>query len=265
MNSPISRIGGKLLLRKDILSRFPHEPFDRYVEPFGGAGWILFASNCHAPLEVFNDFDGELINLYRCMKYHRRALQEEIRWILNSRELFEDAKAQQDCRGFTDIQRAAQYYLLIKLSYGSDVRTYGGAKKNLTKAREYLTAVQQRLDSVRIEHKDFGAIIRQYDSPCTLFYLDPPYLGTENYYSGGFGAEDHDRLRDMLGSIKGRFILSYNDHPEIRRRYECFRIDPVIRSSNMTGRYQDAEHRYQELLIMNYEGESFPAAFCGDK
>ena len=91
MDSPISRIGGKKLLRNEIIKRFPTEPPDRYIEVFGGAAWVLFAADRHAPMEVYNDIDGELVNLFRCMKYHRGELQKEIRWILNSREQFFDA------------------------------------------------------------------------------------------------------------------------------------------------------------------------------
>lgn len=241
-----------MLLRKEILKRFPDDQPGRYIEPFGGAGWVLFASDCHAPLEVFNDFDGELINLFRCMKHHRSELQKEIRWLVNARESFEDCKAQQTCRGFTDIQRAAQYYTLIKLSYGSDVRTYGGTKKNLTKARDYLAAVQQRLESVRIEHKDFEALIKQYDRKDALFYLDPPYHGTEKYYDEGFNEDDHRRLKGCLSKLGGRFILSYNDDTFVRELYADYHIEEISRANNMAARHAEADHSYRELIIRNY-------------
>ncbi|OYP53089.1 DNA methylase, partial [Lachnotalea glycerini] len=74
MNSYISWIGGKKSLRKKILEQFPNsEEYDRYIEVFGGAGWILFSKERHAAMEVFNDINGELINLYRCIKYHCEA------------------------------------------------------------------------------------------------------------------------------------------------------------------------------------------------
>lgn len=92
MESFIPRIGGKRLLRKDILARFPTEIL-RYIEPFGGAGWLLFSRERHAPEEIFNDTDGELINLFRCVKHHCAELQRQMAWLLNSRELFEDALA----------------------------------------------------------------------------------------------------------------------------------------------------------------------------
>ena len=76
MNSYIPWVGGKRILRKRIIEEFPSE-FDRYIEVFGGAGWVLFGKDKHAPFEVFNDIDGDLINLYRCIKYHAPALAAE--------------------------------------------------------------------------------------------------------------------------------------------------------------------------------------------
>ena len=82
MNSFIAWIGGKRLLRKAIIERFPEEGFDRYIEVFGGAGWVLFGKEVGKELEVFNDADSNLINLYRCIKYHCEELQKELNWLL---------------------------------------------------------------------------------------------------------------------------------------------------------------------------------------
>ena len=88
MNSFIAWIGGKRLLRKEIINRFPKEGFSRYIEVFGGAGWVLFAKEAGKELEVFNDIDSNLINLYRCIKYHCSELQKELDYFLISREEF---------------------------------------------------------------------------------------------------------------------------------------------------------------------------------
>lgn len=252
MNSFISRIGGKKLLSKKIIQRFP-DPFpDRYIEVFGGAGWVLFALQQLASLEVFNDVDGQLINLFRCVKYHCSALQEEIQWALNSRELFTDYKEQQGCRGFTDIQRAARYFLLIKESYGSDIRSFGCSKRNITGAAEYLSEIQKRLQRTVIENKDFESLIKTYDRPGALFYLDPPYHGTEKYYSASFNEEDHRRLNTALKGIKGKFLLSYNDDNFIRDLYDGFKIEPISRKNNLSLRREDIDKNFNELIITNY-------------
>lgn len=83
MNSFISWIGGKKALRGKILEAFPEEGYERYIEVFGGAGWVLFASDKHAPLEVYNDMDGNLVNLFRCVKYHPDALKQELNFFVN--------------------------------------------------------------------------------------------------------------------------------------------------------------------------------------
>lgn len=249
MNSPITRIGGKKLLRKTICERFPAEgTFDRYIEVFGGAGWVLFYKERHAKLEVYNDADGGLVNLMRCIKYHAGELQRELDGYCNAREFFEDASAQLDTRGLTDIQRAARYFLRMKISFGADGRTYGCNAKNLSNAVEYLTDVQRRLMStpVVIEHKDFENLIKVYDRPKALFYCDPPYHSTEKYYDVQFTEKDHIRLRDMLAAIKGNFLLSYNDDEFIRGLYKDFKIEAVERQNNISS------GRFKELIITNY-------------
>ena len=76
MNSLIGWIGGKKLLRKGILARFPAD-YVRYIEVFGGAGWVLFGREPDGRMEVFNDRNGDLINLWRCVKYHPNAVRQE--------------------------------------------------------------------------------------------------------------------------------------------------------------------------------------------
>lgn len=247
MNSPITRIGGKKLLRKTICERFPGE-FDRYIEVFGGAGWVLFYKDRHAKLEVYNDADGELVNLMRCIKYHAGELQRELNGYCNAREFFEDISAQIDMRGLTDIQRAARYFMRMKLSFGADSRTYGCNTKNLSNAIEYLTDVQHRLlsTSVVIEHKDFENLIKVYDRPKALFYCDPPYHTTEKYYNVQFTESVHIRLRDTLSAIKGKFLLSYNDDDFVRELYKDFNIAAVERNNNLS------VGRFKELIITNY-------------
>ncbi|EYE88249.1 DNA methylase [Fervidicella metallireducens AeB] len=251
MNSFIPWIGGKRLLRKTIVSMFP-EDFDRYIEVFGGAGWVLFAKDKHADLEVYNDAEGELVNLFRCVKYHAGEVQKELDNTLNAREFFEDYKQQLGTRGLTDIQRAARYFMLIKTSYGADKRTFGCIKKNLTNSIEYLKDIKERLNNVVIENKDFENLIKVYDRPKALFYLDPPYHGTEKYYNTGFNEKDHERLKECLKAIKGRFILSYNDDEYIRELYKEFNITEIDRRNSLVERYADKDKNYKELIIKNF-------------
>ncbi len=246
MDSFISWVGGKKALRKIILEQFPAE-YGRYIEVFGGAGWILFAKERRVKLEVYNDMDGRLVNLFRCVKYHPEALQKELDWILNSREQFFDAR--EEARGLTDIQRAARFFVLIKESFGTDCRSFGVRAKDLAKAADYLKEVSKRLRMVVIEHLDFERILKTYDRPDALFYLDPPYFHAEKYYASGFGKEDHARLHDALGRVKGRFILSYNDCEEARDLYKDYNIIVTSRSDSLASK--SVSRRYNELIIKN--------------
>ena len=113
----------------------------------------------------------------------------------------------------------------------------------------------RRLQKVVIENKDFEKLVRQYDRPVSFFYCDPPYFATENYYKDvGFTAKDHIRLRDALLDIKGRFLVSYNDCPEIREIWKKpnIKIEEISRLNNLAQRY-DGGCQYAELLISNYD------------
>ena len=249
MNSFISWIGGKKLLRKAVIERFPEDDFSRYIEVFGGAGWVLFGKEQGKELEVFNDADSNLINLYRCIKYHREELQKELNWLSISREQFFDSKSQLEASGLTDIQRAARFFHIIKVSFGSDRRSFGTSKKNLARSIEYLEEVQERLRDVVIEHKDFEDLIRVYDRAGALFYADPPYHDTEKYYDALFSYDDHIRLKAVLDGIKGRFILSYNDDKFIRELYKEYHIESISRNCGLN---KGVAVRFNEVIIRNY-------------
>jgi DNA adenine methylase len=252
MNSFISWVGGKKLLRKEIINRFPTDTFDRYIEVFGGAAWVLFGKDRHANMEVYNDANSELVNLFRCVKYHCEELQRELGGYLNSRELFDDIRLQKATRGLTDIQRAARFYLIIKMSYGSDARSFSCSATRLEPTIEYLTAIKQRLSNVVIECKDFENLIQVYDRPTALFYCDPPYHGTESHYIERFIEADHVRLRDVLSHAQGRFILSYNDDEYIRSLYAGYGIDEVTRPYGLSHKDDKQKKICKELIIRNY-------------
>ena len=200
-------------------------------------------------MEVFNDADGSLINIYRCIKYHPEAVAAELALLPDSREVFFDSAAQTDCRGLTDIQRAARSLYLIKMSFGCDRRTFATAPKIAGNISASFAPVQERLRKVIIEHLDFEQLIRTYDRPNALFYCDPPYMGTEKYYQAAFSTADHERLARVLHNIRGRFLLSYNDCEAVRKLYEDCEITPLVRRNNLPS---VSTGEFHEVLISNY-------------
>lgn len=252
MNSFIGWVGGKSRLKKRIIPLIP-EDTERYIEVFGGAGWVMFGKEQNQKqMEVFNDIDGNLINLYRQIKYNCEELQKAIDW-LQSRELFNEYRFQIENQfELTDLQRAARYLYIIKNSFGSTKSSFATAPKGVYNLIDRLTKYQQRLSKVIIENRDFEQLITTYDRTKALFYLDPPYVDTEKYYSAtNFTKADHKRLNEILKTIKGRFILSYNDCNFIRELYKGFNIIEINRK-NLLSSNTDNRGNFKEIIITNF-------------
>lgn len=257
MNSFISWIGGKKLLRDDILARLPPE-YDKYIEVFGGAGWVLFRKPQGKEMEVYNDFNSNLVNLFRCVRDKPNKLKYKLRYVLNSREDFDWIATLHKKKlfpRFRDIDRAAKFYQLIRYSYASGLDSFGCQPHSMWADFPQIDMASMRLQKVLIENRDFEKLIKQYDSTGSFFYCDPPYFATENYYKDvGFKTADHIRLHDTLMGIKGKFLVSYNDCPEIREIWNQsdIRIEEISRLNNLAQRYEGG-CQYAELLISNYD------------
>lgn len=254
MRSFIGWIGGKSHLKNQIISLIPGD-CDRYIEVCGGAGWVLFGKGkIKGQMEVFNDIDGDLINLYRQIKYNCSALQNEIDW-LQSRKLFNTYRYEiENGIELSDLQRAARYLYLIRCSFGSNRNSFATATKRICNIIDALPAYKERLKEVIIENRDFENLIKTYDRPSALFYIDPPYVESEGYYNKkyvSFNKDDHLRLNSVLKGIKGRFILSYNDCDFIRDLYKDYNIKCVSRQ-NLLPATPDNRAEFKEIIVTNY-------------
>ena len=251
----INWVGGKRLLRKTIANLIPDD-IQTYIEPFGGGGWVLFFKDRWADVEIYNDLDGRLVNLFRIVKYHPNALKEELSYLLGSREMFMQFL---NSKPITDVQKAAQFFFLITRSFGGKGSTFGcvkksagGACKSLANTMIKIDAIHGRLDKVLIEHRDFEKLISQYDYEGAFFYCDPPYSTGCGYEVTSTEDFAHERLRDVLKNIKGKFLLSYDDTPKIRELYKDFEMVEVQRQKGINNRQGITNNVYKELLIANY-------------
>jgi len=226
-----------------------------YVEVFSGAANLLFAKE-KSKTEVINDINADLTNLFRVVRFHRREFIREIRLSLHSRKTFEDFKKQP---GLTDIQRAARTWFILKTAFGGrggdDGCTFGygttGRARFSRLAMAAITRCHKRLDGVFVENLDYADCIKRYDRKHTVFYCDPPYLETHGY-KAPFDLEDHKRLAKSLRSIKGKFMLSINDHPDIRKLYKGLPLLKVkVKYSVARVKTASARDR-SELVIANH-------------
>ena len=151
-----------------------------------------------------------------------------------------------------DVKRAAVFYRLIRLSYGSGCTSYGCQPFDIRKTFHLLWQGSRRLKDTVIENKDFEELIKQYDRENAFIYCDPPYYQTEGHYAVEFKKDDHYRLRDTLASCQGKWLVSYNDCEFIRELYKDFNIEAVSRINNLAQRY-DNGCEYAEVLISNYD------------
>lgn len=288
MNSFIAWVGGKKALRKLIYTMFPVQ-FDRYIEVFGGGGWVLFGKppNLKRKLEVYNDYNSNLANLFYCVKNRTCAFLLELGFLpINSRDEFsmirtflekqepdttflqeELTLAEQNLSPpdyeeiraillenaqMTDVKRAAAFFKLIRYSYGSGCTSFGCQSFDVRKCFDAIWQASHRLSETVIENKDFEALIRQYDRDSAFFYCDPPYYETEGHYEVVFRKEDHMRLRDTLKACRGKWMVSYNDCDFIRELYDGYYITAVTRLNNLAQRYEGG-CEFPEVIITNYD------------
>ncbi len=234
VSPPAPYLGGKRNLAKRICAAIAATPHRTYVEPFVGMGGIFLRRDARPRVEVINDISEDVATLFRVLQRHHRAFLDMLKWQICSRTEFERLRAA-DPATLTDLERAARFLYLQRLAFGGKVegRTFGidrrtPARFDVTKLRDTLPEIHERLAGVVIERLPYSELIRRYDGPDVLFYLDPPYWNCERDYGVGvFERADFERLADQLAAIEGKFILSINDTPGAREVFGRFAIETV--------------------------------------
>ncbi len=286
IKTPVSRVGNKTPILHILYALFPLK-YGRFIDVFGGSGSVLLGKPAVDPFEVYNDYDRNLVNLFHCMKDRTMATIRELGFCnLNSREDFIAIKRFFEHERFDDsylteelhlteillpplnaselkeirlritedydVRRAAMFLKLLRNSYSSSMKSFASQPFDIRKLFSLIQELENRMANVVIENQDFETLIRHYDRPDAFFYADPPYFTSEDMYQIDFGWDDHVRLRETLGKIKGKFLLSYNDCGEIRELYDGFSLFDFSRSHSMVQRYE-AGREFKELLIANYD------------
>jgi len=248
VGAPITLHGSKSRLASRILEHFgPHET---YVEPFGGSAAVLLGKP-PSKVEVYNDIDGELVNLFRVLrdpKLHRK-LSEALQLTPYSRAEFE--LSLQPCE--EPIERARRLMVRQRQSYGGRGERWSwgvGADARVTlrwrAGLDRLDAVHRRLRDVQIEQSDWREVIDRFDSATTLFYADPPYHpDTRNggFYRHELDARGHRALVSRLRTVKGAIVLSGYAHPVYAplERDGWERIDFSVRADSSDTRTRRTE------------------------
>ncbi|MCX5495794.1 DNA adenine methylase [Kaistia dalseonensis] len=248
-------VGGKKILARRLAERIEATPHDLYGEVFAGMAGVFFKRRTAPKIEVLNDISRDVITFFRVLQNHHQALMDMLKWQLTSRDEFERLNGQ-DPERLTDLQRAARFLYLQRATFGGKVagRTFGidrshGGRFNIATLADPLAAAHERLAGVWLECLPWQDFLDRWDRPGALFYLDPPYAGTEHYYGRGlFERSDYLRMAERLADLKGRFILSVNDHPDTRAAFADFAIETVDVTYSVSG-YAGQKKGQGELII----------------
>lgn len=249
-------LGGKRNLARRLCSLIDATPHRTYAEPFVGMGGVFLRRTRRPHVEVINDISGDVATLYRVLQEHYPYFIDMLRWRVTSRAEFQRLLALPGDR-LTDLNRAVRFLYLQRLAFGGQVtgQTFGVSKGNpgrfdVTKLEPVLAELNDRLAGVVIEQLPYADLIRRYDGPETLFYLDPPYWGCEEDYGlGTFARADFELLAEQLAQIQGRFVLSINDTPGAREVFSRFVFDEVETTYSICTAATGAGKRVGELII----------------
>lgn len=260
MSAPFSVYGGKRNLAPQIARLVP--PHRTYIEPFAGAGAVLFARDNHTGREILTDIDQNKVETLRFLKTFtpeegQRLLQKP--WHPD-RRIFAELRASNP----TDrVDRFHKYMYTRWNSFGKRGDSYAGPAFEATGGHnakkfieEKMPRFRERLKNVEIGVMDWKAVIQKFDASDTFFYLDPPYIGTSNDKADHFTAPSAQELGDTIKGIKGKWLLSNHDVPELHHQFSDFAIRKVNVSTNVDNVHDTAKRVRAELLISNYRLES---------
>ncbi len=264
MKTPITYYGGKQALLKYL---FPLIPKHRiYCEPFFGGGALFFAKP-RSEVEIINDSNSEVINFFKVVQTKFPQLQKLIRSSLHSRELYRQAMVvYKNPDMFTDLRRAWALWVGTNQGFASLIGSWGFGKQNskekaLANKREGFTRdYARRLEQVQVEHNDALKVIQRADSGETFFYIDPPYIGSDQGHYSGYSEEEYKKLLETLSKVKGKFLLS--GYPskllkEFAKKYK-WKVRGIKKSVAVT---KLTDKKKTELMISNYDPENVPLLF----
>lgn len=250
LKPPITRMGGKSRLRKKVIEMIPEHTC--YVELFFGAGWVYFGKES-SKVEVINDIDKELINLFKMIKYHAPEIERMLKYEFSGRDIFQEHRNYK-LEPLTEIQRSVRFLYLISQSFAGKGDHYGyGTNTKLSPQifnTNTLQTLKDRLRNTYVENLSFEIVIDKYDREHTFIFCDPPYFETAGY-GVEFGEKEQLILRDKLKNLKGKFLLTINDHPSIREWYKDFNIMETEVGYSVS-KSNAARKKYKELIITNY-------------
>lgn len=255
VRSPLIWFGGKGQLAKKIHQHFPNHKC--FVDLMCGSLDVTVQKE-PVGIEVVNDIDGDLVNFLLVLRDDPEKLAAAVERLPYSRELYEQWKWEEKPKD--KFERAKRWFYLNRsaVAAGNNHRSGWRHGNTVNPAKDYHSAIDRlekfaaRLKHTMIENRDWREIIKTYDSPDTLFYVDPPYIGNERRYKGKWKKQDHIDLADALEGIQGKAIVSYYPCETIDLLYNGWhRVEIATHTTSQVSKCQERPER-TELLLMNW-------------
>lgn len=256
MKAVIKYPGSKWGIAEWIISHFPKH--HSYLEPFFGSGAVFF-NKPPSDIETINDLDGNVVNLFDCIRRDPEKLARELHLIPYAREIYDRAFAQDPTDPF---ERAVNFYTRLNMGHGFRTNGEKVGWKNDVHGRERAYAVREwnilperimeaakRLKDAQIEHMDAVELIRRFNHSDVLIYCDPPYVLQTRHgkqYRCELDDAGHQGLLDVLIEHKGPVILSGYDNEMYKNRLRGWHREEKTA-------YSQIASRKQEVIWMNFE------------
>lgn len=267
MKAVLKYPGAKWSLADWIIGHFP--PHHSYLEPFFGSGAVLF-NKPRSHIETVNDLDGEVVNLFECIRQDPEKLGCMVYYTPYSRQEYERAYLQ-DLQA-DPFNRAAQFLVRcnqghgfrtneIRVGWKNDVqgRERAYAAKNWVELPEVIVQAAERLRGVQIEHRQAMEVIERFNSEKVLVYCDPPYVlssrsGGKRQYKHEMTDADHLELLEVLKAHKGPVLLSGYASHLYDKALEGWHRETVYTTDQLS-------RRREEVLWMNFQPEERQETF----
>jgi DNA adenine methylase len=236
-------MGRKKTIQHIIKSISPKQ-FNKYVEPFVGSGDIYFIMDLQTPA-VINDLDSEISTAFEIIKSNPS---------VDNIDRFKD-KSLEDVRNFMKQSHTSPIDKLAKIIYDL-CATFGckaqGGKiyknPNIEPKLRKIPAYAEYMKNTKVLNQDYKSVIESNDNENTYFYLDPPYESSKTLYSKS--EFNYEELANVLSKVKGKFVLSLNDSPNIRNIFKQFKIRGIHVEGRGSG--DVGEKTRQEVIIKNF-------------
>jgi DNA adenine methylase len=206
--------------------------------------------------------------MFRQIRNHPEWFEEQIKYIPYSYELYKEYLETLDSKELDDREKALRFLYCIASSFNGEIQTkswkvhkYVALPTVWNHKSLIIRQIAKRLMTVYIDHDDFRKVIRRWDSKNTLFFCDPPYYKAEKMYTYGFTEFDHVALKNILSTIRGKFLLIYDDCKEIREMYKDFIIEQISAKIYMENIIEGKRTTKDYLLIRNYTLEKKVSEF----